>query len=110
MPPLHGGPLKDRRVVIVTETAEIILTNPIYVVACTSSLKPEQKGEAVALPWHPRRGVSSTGFTKETWAVPKWLDEVLPTELRDYQGYVPADKLRQIIAMLPSDPSDGPTA
>jgi len=101
--PPRGKP-KDRRVVIVTEAEDFFLDNPIYVVACTSTLLREQEAEAVALRWHPRRGMSCTGFTMPTWAIPTWIDKVRPSELDRYSGYVPTDTLKEIIARLPVDP------
>ncbi len=78
------------------------MDNPIYVVVCSSKIFEHQKPRAVALPFHPRKGVSPTGFTKPTWAFPDWILELKPSELRDYQGFVAADKLRQIAALLPN--------
>jgi len=100
-PSLHGGDPKGRYVVVVS--ADVFLDQPVFVVACSSTIRPEQEPECVALPWH-RQGLARTGFRKPTWAVPRWLLKVRPSDLGRQVGDVPRDKLNAIIAMLPEDP------
>lgn len=102
---LHGGSPKGRYVVIVTSQDEVILDNPIFVVACTASLLPAQvTDEVIAFPWH-RDGMATTGFRRPTYAVPKWMLKVKPSDLAQHRtGYVNNKKLQAIIERLPKDP------
>lgn len=100
--PLHGGKPKGRYVVVITNPEEMSLDSPIYVVACSSTVKPAQidAGEAVELPWSPQ-GAARTGFRRRTWAVPAWMLKVRPSQLGRCIGRIPATKLQDIIAQLP---------
>lgn len=102
VPALDGGEPKGRYVIVVTAEEDIGLDKPIYVVACSASVLQTQ-GEVVELPWHPL-GQARTGFRRQTWAIPIWMLKVRPSQLGDYKGHIPHDKLAVIIDQLPLDP------
>ena len=99
-----GGMPKGRYVVIITRQEDIGLDQPIYVVACSASLTPEQQARAVALPWS--RQHCSTGFRRPCWAVPAWLLRVRPADLGRCIGRIPLDRLEAIVRLLPDDPDE----
>ncbi|MCH7547025.1 MAG: hypothetical protein IID30_11560 [Planctomycetes bacterium] len=103
--PLHGGKPKGRYVVIVTREDEIVLDNPIFVVACSSSARRGDFDLAnlVALPWS-KQGPVRTGFRKPTDAIPSWLLRVRPSQLGRKAGTIPKNKLQIIVELLPDDP------
>ena len=106
VPALHRGRPKGRYVVVVTPEDEMFLDKPIYVVACTTSLLPDQMtaDDVVPLPWH-RDGRAATGFRRRTWALPKWLLKVRPSDLSQQRtGYLYNRALQAIIDRLPQDP------
>lgn len=103
-----GGAPKGRYVVVVTREEDVGLDQPIYVVACSASLMPDQQANAVALPWSRQHCL--TGFRRPCWAVPAWLLRVRPTDLGRFVGRVPSDKLEAIIRLLPPDPQEPPPA
>ena len=104
--PMHGGKPKGRFVIVVTPTEDIAMDLPLYVVACSSSIRDAQieSGRAVELPWS-RQGMARTGFRRRTWAVPSWMLRVRPSQLGRRVGHLPSTKLRQIIENLPPDPA-----
>ena len=105
VPALHGGSPKGRYVVVVTPEDEMILDRPIYVVACTASLRPDAITDSVVLlPWHAE-GRVSTGFRRLTYALPEWLLKVRPSDLSQQRsGYLRSRELQAIIDRLPPDP------
>ncbi len=107
--PIHGGKPKGRYVVVVTDSGDIALDLPLYVVACTASAKPEQieAGQAIELPWS-RQGMARTGFRRRTWAIPAWMLRVRPSQLGRRAGHIPSTKLAEIISALPEDPGSNP--
>ena len=105
--PLHGGEPKGRYVVLITDAVDVLLDEPIAAVACTSSAHAEQiaAGEAIPLPWHHTGRVAS-GLRRPTWAVPRWMLLLRPSQLGRQVGHIPSSKLDQIIAALPEDPGE----
>jgi len=106
VPGYHGGAPKGRYVIIVTRSDDIGLDHPLYVVGCSASIRQAQidAGETVPLPWS-KQNVAATGFRRPTWAIPKWMLKVRPSQLGRCVGHVPSSKLDEIISKLPADPS-----
>lgn len=106
VPPPHRGKPKGRYVVLVTQSQDVGLDEPVFVVACSASVLRQQQetSDVVALPWDTR-GRARTGFRRQTWAIPAWMLKVRPSQLGRRIGRVPNDKLADILDRLPPDPS-----
>ncbi len=92
--------------VIVTRAQDIGFDEPLFVVACSASVRPDRliEGDLVPLPFDPQ-GRARTGFRRPTYAIPAWLLKVRPSQLGRRIGHIPSDKLAAIIDRLPADPS-----
>lgn len=90
------GDIKQRPVVIVTESDEIVLDEPILAVAVTTTFPNPPTREYVELPWF-RLGHPATNLSKRSAAVCNWLVSLRPSDLISVRGYVPTKYLREII-------------
>ncbi len=92
---------KIRRLVVVTETEQIRPGEPFVCVAVTATLPRRLTGEYVLLPWD-RRGHRVTGCTKRCAAKCDWLLKVRPEDVKENNGRVPPEQLRQILDAVAS--------
>ena len=90
------GRRKRRPIVILTETTEIVLDQPIVTVAITTTYPDPPTDEYVELPWM-RSNHPATGLTKGSAAACNWLIPVKPSEIKEIRGYVPTKYLLEIV-------------
>jgi len=89
------GNAKNRPVVIITDTSEIVLDAEIVAVAVTSTIPSPVTDQYVLLPW-TRWGHPATGLTKRCAAHCQWLITLKPSDFSP-RGYVPTRYLREIL-------------
>lgn len=90
------GRLKKRPLVIVTETSEIVLDNPIVAVAVTTTFPEPPTRQYVELPWD-RRGHPATKLARRSAAVCNWLVELTTSQVEEIKGFIPTRTLIEII-------------
>lgn len=95
----RNGYRKTRPGIIVTPTEEISDTEPIVVVAVTTSFKDPPPSDHVPLPWHPS-GRVLTKLTRRSAAVTSWLETAYADEIESFGGDVPSNIMRLIEAQL----------
>jgi len=101
--PPRGEP-KRRPVGVLTHTERVLLDEPIACVAITSAPIDSDDPNLVALPWNAQ-GRVGTGLRRPSWAVPNWLLALRPSDLLEYIGRIPRDKVDAIVR-LAADPEE----
>jgi mRNA-degrading endonuclease toxin of MazEF toxin-antitoxin module len=103
-----NGIRKSRPAVIVTPTDRITEGGQLEVVAITSRLSDPLPEDHVPLPWHAR-GHPRTGLNRRCAAVCNWVSRILPGDIQQVAGFVPAAPLLAILSRIaastPSPPA-----
>ncbi|HRK30339.1 MAG TPA: hypothetical protein PLD59_04610 [Tepidisphaeraceae bacterium] len=95
-PPLDGGSLKDRRVIVVTPTDLIADDNDLIAVGVSTS--PPASGEpAVEMLNTQHDPRARTGFTKPCWAILRWTLRVHVASLGKKAGHVRGERLARVV-------------
>ncbi|HWE95959.1 MAG TPA: type II toxin-antitoxin system PemK/MazF family toxin [Tepidisphaeraceae bacterium] len=95
----HNGIEKHRPAVVLTPTDDICEDEPIVVVAVTTTFADPPPADHVLLPWDPQ-GRTLTKLRKRSAAVLSWIVEVLPNDIVECQGDLPAPLVTRILKSL----------
>jgi hypothetical protein len=87
---------KERPLVVITDTDEIVMDNEICAVAITTTYEDPPPDTHIELPWFRHRH-SVTGLSRRSAAVCNWLVRVRPGDIVEIKGRVPSTILLDII-------------
>jgi mRNA-degrading endonuclease toxin of MazEF toxin-antitoxin module len=95
--PLYGDAAKRRPVIVVsTEAMKAQMGGVLVVVACTSTVYPDNT-DAIELPNRTQVPQTYSGLNKRTWAIPNWYLFVKTDRLKDRAGYISGKLLARVI-------------
>jgi mRNA-degrading endonuclease toxin of MazEF toxin-antitoxin module len=96
----RNGYEKERPAIIVTPTAQISSSEPVLLVAVTTTFPDPPPASHVPLPWNsdPRR--VATLLARRSAAVVEWLATVRLADILEVKGDVPAKQMRIIQHLL----------
>lgn len=95
-----NGNVKRRPLVVVTNSSEIILDEPIVASPLTTSFPSPAPRNYVEVPWDPR-GHPSTRLRKRSAVVCDWGPiELRPSDIESIEGFVPTKYLTVILKRI----------
>ena len=98
---VHAGNsvAKERPVIVLTATADILPNDAFEAVAVTTTFSDPPPSDCIPLPWHPT-GKTLTRLRRRSAAVLSWIDEVLPGDVISFGGDVPPQLMLEILNRL----------
>jgi hypothetical protein len=90
------GNAKERPLIILTETSEILHDEPVVAVAVTTAFPEPPPFEFVELPWAPQRH-PATRLSRRSAAACRWLVELRPSQVLEIRGHLPTTHLLTIL-------------
>jgi len=94
---------KNRPVVIVTPTHEIVAGRPFVAIAITSQVPNNPSENYVLLPYQ-RNGRGRSGLRKKCAAMCDWAMELRHEDIVRYIGWAPTDKVTEITNYIAGHP------
>jgi hypothetical protein len=95
------GIRKRRPAVIVTATDDIEPSEPITVLAVSTTYADPPPDDHVELPWHPDKRRVGTGLARRSAVVINWFRQMEIDEIDELAGDVPPAIMIEILRRLP---------
>ncbi|MFH0982464.1 MAG: type II toxin-antitoxin system PemK/MazF family toxin [Planctomycetota bacterium] len=103
-----SGKIKERPLLILTATEEIILDQPFVALAISTTFPDPLPPNHVPLPWQAD-GKVRTGLRKRSAVVVDWQVVLRPSDVIERKGAISAEKMIQILECLAAVRADGDT-
>lgn len=101
VPDPRGFNSKERPVLIITATDEILLDNVILGLAITTSFGDPIPDNMIPIPW-ASKGPVRTGLRKRSAVVCNWAVELQISNVISLEGFLPLEDLQKVIALRSS--------